>query len=113
MSKEALEGYLAQLESQPELREELDKLLGTAPGKTALTVAEFAALGARHGFQFGEEDLAAAQTARELSERQLDAVAAGAAGKEQQHYTIQLVNASIAGVRDGFQIQLVNATLRR
>ena len=111
MTNKSLEQYLEALQSDAELSQELSNLLEGGSGEQSLSVTEFTELAAKHGFDIAEEDLAAADT-EELSEAELDAIAGGA-GKEFNYYTIELINASISGLRDKLNIRLINATIRR
>ena len=117
MSQTPFEAFLDKLKTESRLQDELNALLGKTPDDPSVTVSEFAALGAKHGFDFSAADIMALQDADgELTEGHLEAVAGGG-GTEQEYYTTELVNASTADVgRAGkeqqfYSVELVNASI--
>lgn len=111
MSGDALKQFLQKIESEPQLQDELSKLLGKSGG-TSMSVGDFAGLAAQHGFEIEEGDLAEHHVKTSLDSEELETVVGGmniGVGELKHGYSIQLENATVAGLRD---IKLVNATMK-
>jgi len=99
MSHNDFERFLERISTEPSLQEELAKLLGSSPDGSSMTVGEFAAVAAKHGFTFSEDDVAA-QASDELGAEELESVAGGIGTSPAfQYHKVTLTNASIAQVK--------------
>lgn len=110
MSQDALKQFLDKLRSEPALQREITGLLEQSDDPGALSVSEFAALAARHGFSISESDLTGLGNDWELGMEELDAVSGGA---EQQFYTVELVNATLSDLSGALSRTLPSFKLRR